>query len=287
MIEHLPRYIAEKARVLEQAGIPSGRAEVELILCHVLDVDRLALYLHGAGMLDRPRRERVDEILSRRATRYPLQYILGEAWFYGRRFVVSPAVMVPVPETELLCQRAVAWTRAGRVPQPRILDLGAGSGVIAVTMACEVEHSSVTALDVSPEALSVARRNAGDHGVLERIDFRRSDFFSALEPDERFDLILSNPPYIRYGDYKGLPPEVKADPRIALTAGEDGMDAIRVIVQDAPGHLAANGMIAFEVGYDQAGAVAALTENDGRYKSIDIMKDLNDIDRVVILSCDG
>jgi len=283
--DFLPKLIAEKVTVLEAAGIESAKVEIEWILCHVLDVDRLNLYLHGARLIDDAALKRVEEIITRRATRYPLQYVLEESWFYGRRFFVSPAVMVPTPETEGLCEAALGFIRAHELKSPRILDLGTGSGVIAVTMAGELEQVDVTALDKSIEALDVAMKNASDFGVSRKIDFRPSDFFATLEPDERFDLILSNPPYIRDVDYDNLPPEVKADPRLAMTSGNDGLDAVRVILRDAPQFLNFGGRIMFEIGLGQSEQIAELTADDSRYRFFSCLKDLNDIDRIVILSC--
>jgi len=283
--DFLPRFIADKASVLEVAGIESAKAEIEWILCHVLDVDRLHLYLHGSQLLDDESIKRIDQIVNRRATRYPLQYILEESWFYGRKFFVSPAVMVPTPETEGLCEAALGFMRSHEFEAPWIMDLGTGSGVIAVTLASELQEVDIVALDKSPEALNVAMKNASDLGVSRKIDFRQSDFFAALDSDERFDLILSNPPYIREVDYEDLPPEVKADPKLAMTAGDDGLDAIRVIVRDAPNFLNPGGRIMFEIGMGQSEQVAALTADDPRYRSFTCLKDLNDIDRIVILSC--
>jgi len=252
----IPQLIVEKAKRLEQAGIDVARVEVEWILCKVLGVDRLNLFLHGSQLLDDDKLTEIDKIISKRATRYPLQYILEESWFYGRKFFVSPAVMVPTPETELLCGRALEFIRKHKADIPRILDLGVGSGVIAVTIATELENVALVALDIS-----------------------------AITSSERFDLIVSNPPYIREPDYAGLPPEVKADPKIALTSGEDGLAAIRVILREAPDYLTDNGRIMFEIGFGQSVAVAELTEEDDRYCEIDIIRDLNNIDRLVILSC--
>jgi release factor glutamine methyltransferase len=283
--DFLPRFIRDKAAVLEAAGIESAKAEIEWILCHVLGVDRLHLYLHGAQLLDEEARSRVDEIIKRRATRYPLQYILEESWFYGRKFFVSPAVMVPTPETEGLCEAALGFVRSRDFQAPWILDIGTGSGVIAVTLAAEIQEVDIVALDKSVEALNVAMKNASDLGVSRKIDFRQSDFFSAVEPDERFDLILSNPPYIREVDYDDLPPEVKADPKTAMTSGDDGLDAVRVILRDAPQFLNPGGRVMFEIGMGQSAQVAALTADDARYRSFSCLKDLNDIDRIVILSC--
>jgi len=283
VIEQLPKLVSEKAAVLESAGIDQARPEIELILCHLLDVDRLHLYLDGAKKIDDQIISKLDEIIARRATRYPLQYILEESWFYGRKFFVSPAVMVPTPETELLCETALGYCRYRKYECPRILDIGVGSGVISVTMANELSNCRILALDNSPEAINVARKNAQDLGGTERIEFRESDFFSSVLPDERFDLILSNPPYITEADYKTLPPEVLADPKQALTSGEDGLDAIREILRKAPDHLAEGGRIMFEIGYNQSEKIADMTATDPRFTSLSILKDLNDIDRVVIL----
>jgi release factor glutamine methyltransferase len=284
-VTYLPQYISAKAAILEKAGIESAAAEIEWILCHVLKVDRLHLYLYGATLLNDENQSLVDEIVARRITRYPLQYILEESWFYGRKFFVSPAVMVPTPETELLCEHAIKFLSIQSLPAPRILDVGVGSGVIAVTMAIEVPTAQIVALDISPDALAVARRNANDLCRCFRLEFRQSDFFSALRPGERFDLILSNPPYIAEPDYAGLQPEVLADPKIAMTAGDEGLDAIRKILERAPEFLSPGGKIMFEIGYGQADKVARLTERDPRYQSIDILRDLNDIDRIIMLSC--
>jgi release factor glutamine methyltransferase len=284
-VAHLPKYIAEQAAILEKAGIDSAAAEVEWILCYVLNLDRLHLYLYGATLLNEENRRRVDEVIARRVTRYPLQYILEESWFYGRKFFVSPAVMVPTPETELLCEAAIKFLGQRHIESPRILDVGVGSGVISVTVALEIATAHVVALDISSGALEVARRNAADLGVTEKIEFRQSDFFAAVQPEERFDLILSNPPYIAEPDYAGLQPEVLADPKVAMTAGPEGLDAIRAIVEQAPDFLAEGGRIMFEIGFNQAERVARLTERDPRYDEINILRDLNDIDRIVLLSC--
>ncbi|MFQ5498400.1 MAG: peptide chain release factor N(5)-glutamine methyltransferase [Candidatus Zixiibacteriota bacterium] len=282
----IPKLMAEKAHLLEVVGIDQASAEIELILCHLLDVDRVNLYLHGSELLNEDVHKNLDAIIEQRRTRYPLQYILGESWFYGRRFEVSDSVMAPTPETELLCESAIRFVRVARLQQPRIVDLGIGSGVIAVTLACELSACRIVGLDISEEALAVARSNLANHHVSKHIELRQSDYFSSVLKSERFDLILSNPPYIAEGDYPTLDPEVLADPKIAMTAGDDGLDAVRVILRDAPNFLAPGGRIMFEIGAGQSQAVSDLTEKDSRYTSIVILKDLNDIDRIVILECD-
>ncbi|MDX9856579.1 MAG: peptide chain release factor N(5)-glutamine methyltransferase [candidate division Zixibacteria bacterium] len=286
MSEPLSPFITRHAQRLEAVGIDHAANEVEWTLCHLLRVDRLHLYLEGLTQFDDRLRAEFESVMQRRLTREPLQYILQHAPFYGRDFFVSPAVMVPTPETESLCETALGYLDELELEHPRILDVGVGSGVIAVTMAAERPESRVVALDISDDALAVARTNAETHEVLERVEFRRSDLFRSLTPDERFDLILSNPPYIAEPDYADLPPEVRADPKVAMTAGSDGLDIIRRLLADAPDHLARQGRLMFEIGYDQAEKVAALTAADPRYTFLSIIRDLNDIDRIVVLGCD-
>ncbi len=286
MIDSLPLLITEKAKVLEDVGIDQGRAEIEIVLCHLLKCDRMNLFLSGALLINDDLLSRLEDIVKRRATRYPLQYILEESWFYGRRFFVSPAVMIPTPETELLCETAIRFVKKADLKKPRILDMGIGSGVISVTIAKELADCQIVALDISPEAIEIAKRNARDLEAADKIEFRQSDLFGALTGDEKFDLILSNPPYISDEEYKTLPPEVLADPKISLTSGEEGLDAVRLILRDAPNYLAGGGRLMFEIGYNQADRVQQLTETDDRYRSIVILKDLNDIDRVVLLACE-
>jgi len=278
------RLIKEAEQKLRDAGIEAAATEVEIILETILDVERVAVYLHGWELIDNIILEKFHSIVERRATRYPLQYILGEAYFYGRRFLVNPDVMVPTPETELLCELAINYVNNEKIETPHILDIGTGSGVIAVTVACELTGSWVTAADISPGALTMARKNAAMHEAASRISFVISDLYKNVPTDQKFDLILSNPPYISEGEYDGLPPEVLADPKISLTSGDEGLDTIKKLIDRAPDFLAEKGRLMFEIGYDQPEKISRLTEKDERYRSLMIIKDLNDIDRVVILS---
>lgn len=283
---NIPKLISEKAKLLEEVGIDRSKGEMEMILCFLLQIERLDLYLHGQTLIKDEHLKRLDEIIEKRRTRYPLQFILEESWFYNRRFFVSPAVMVPTPETELLCETAIGLVKNKKIEEPRIIDLGVGSGVIAVTMAKELPQSKIVALDVSDEAIEVAKKNAHDLGASDNIEFYQSDYFENVPHGAKFDLILANPPYISEDEYKELPPEVLADPKISLTSADDGLGAAKIILRDAPGYLAKGGRIMFEIGYNQAERVTELTSTDERYTSIVILKDLNDIDRVVILGCD-
>lgn len=279
---NLNAVIANAAKKLVAAGIEAGAAEAEIVLCELLDFDRLHLYLHGPSLIDENLLREFDAIIERRATRYPLQYILGSAWFYNRRFIVNEAVMVPCPETELLLESALRLARRCQSVPVRLLDIGAGSGVIAVTAKLENEALDVTAVDISPDALAVAKQNAEAFELDGQIRFVQSDLFASLNKNERFDIIASNPPYIADHEYPTLPPEVKADPKTALLGGEKGLDIIVRLVREAPDHLTRPGYLLFEIGYDQSKEVFALIENDNRYAEFSLLKDLADIDRVVI-----
>ena len=285
LVERIPKFISEKAHILEAAGVERAKGEIEMILCYLLGCERLHLYLHGETLINEKHIARLDAIIKERVTRKPLQYILQEAWFYGRKFFVSPAVMVPTPETELLCETAIGFVKQKNIKHPKIIDLGVGSGVIAVTLANELPESEVTALDISEEAIDVARKNAADLGASANIRFFQSDYFQRVPDGESFDLILANPPYISEEEYKVLPPEVLADPKVSLTSANDGLGAIEVILQQAPKFLKTGGRIMFEIGYNQAERIIDLTSTDDRFDSIVVIKDLNNIDRVVILSC--
>lgn len=284
---NLNALIATAAKKLELAGIDTGAVEAELVLCDLLDFDRLHLYLHGPSVINDQILSRFHAIIDRRTTRYPLQYILGSAWFYGRRFMVNEAVMVPCPETEQLLESVLRLACHCRSNPVRILDIGVGSGVVAVSAKLENEELDITAVDISAAALDVARANAERYELDGQIQFLESNLFSALDKNERFDIIASNPPYIAVGAYETLPPEVKADPVTALLAGEKGLDIIIRLVHQAPDFLNRPGFLIFEIGHDQSQAVFNLIERDGRYAEFSLVKDLADIDRIVVCKVDG
>ncbi|WP_428825892.1 peptide chain release factor N(5)-glutamine methyltransferase [Azonexus sp. IMCC34842] len=212
--------------------------------------------------------------VERRAAGEPLAYLVGEAEFRGRVFQVSPAVLIPRPETEVLIELALDKLRG--LAAPRVLDLGTGSGILAISLALECTAAKLVAVDVSPEALSVARTNAGH--LAAPVDFRAGDWFAPVA-GERFDLIVANPPYVAGGDphlvLNGLPFE----PQLALTDGADGLSCIRQIVAGAPAHLHAGGWLLFEHGYDQGEASRNLL-TDGAFKATFTHRDLSGIDRV-------
>lgn len=250
-------------------------SEARLLACHVLNCNAAWLEAHRDDKLSEAQADRFSELVACRAGGEPVAYLLGRREFYGRDFAVSPAVLIPRPETELLVD--LAKTALARVPAPRILDLGTGSGCVAITLALELRGASVTAVDVSPEALAVARANAGR--LAARVRFIESDWFAALGGDERFDLIVGNPPYVAEGDPHLGQGDLRFEPETALHCGPDGLSAIRRIVAEAPRHLAPGGCLYFEHGYDQAEAIAGLLSAAG-YIGIEQHRDLAGIVRV-------
>ena len=236
---------------LQSAGVPDARLDAELLLAHVLREDRLRMRLDGARNLSDAQAERYDALLLRRQTREPLQYIEGEAAFMGLTFRVAPGVLIPRQDTEILCEEALSRMRPGA----RVLDIGTGSGALAVSLAKMGDNALVTAVDVSDIALSIARDNARRLGA--QVCFLHSDCFSAVE-GERFDMIVSNPPYISREEMETLMPEVRREPELALAGGEDGLDFYRRIAREAPAHLNKGGCLLFEIGWQQRDAVSAL-----------------------------
>jgi release factor glutamine methyltransferase len=281
--------VRETAALLASAGIEPAQREAQILTAHAAGVDLAALIAHP----DRPLPEAEDgcirRMAARRAAREPLPYILGKWEFYGIALRVTAAVMIPRPETETLVETAIEAAR--KLKQPRILDLGTGSGAIAAALARHVPAAEVVATDISPAAIEVARENVEMLGVGDRVRLLEGDLWGALPCDRQldtegsglvlFDLILSNPPYIRRDEFAGLEPEVRDwEPRIALDGGEDGLSLIRWIVSGAGGRLAPRGWLMVEVGIGQAGCVVGLCESAGLGDSR-IIRDPAGRDRVV------
>ncbi|MCK9389177.1 MAG: peptide chain release factor N(5)-glutamine methyltransferase [Sulfuritalea sp.] len=267
------------AAVLTAARARLPASEARLLLGHVLGRPTAWLIAHDNEMLDEAALLGFASLVARRASGEPVAYLVGHREFFGREFAVSPAVLIPRPETELLVEIALARVGADgtAITAGRILDLGTGSGCIAVTLALEIPQAQVSALDASVAALTVARSNAEEHGAQLRL--LQSDWFAALD-DERFDLIVANPPYVAAADPHLAAGDLRHEPLAALASGEDGLDAIRRIIAAAPAHLAANnGQLWLEHGYDQAEAVRALLAAAG-FSGIEHYRDLAGIVRV-------
>ncbi len=289
-----------------------GRVESEQLLGEVCASSRLELYLDHDRRLDPLESSRFSALVGRRMRGEPVQYLTGRTEFYGRGFEVTPAVLIPRPETEGLVDHVRPfldkvrreWTgspavqavarRTGTVQADKVrtdapvrfADIGTGSGVLAVTLALECPFAQGYATDVSPGALAVARRNAqnllGDRH--NRITFMQGSLLAPLDArgPHSLDLIVANPPYVTSREMDGLPEEVRGfEPRMALHGGEDGLDCHRALIGQAPGYLSAGGMIALEIGAGQSAAVARLMADRRAYGNVKIVKDYNGLDRIV------
>ncbi|HEX9390538.1 MAG TPA: peptide chain release factor N(5)-glutamine methyltransferase [Usitatibacteraceae bacterium] len=259
---------------------PLIRRESEMIIEHVLGISRAAVIAHSGRVLDDSQEQQALQMIARRAGGEPMAYILGSREFYGLDFMVTPDVLIPRPETELLVEQALA--RLSSLPAPegaRMLDLGTGSGAIAISVARHFPAVNVTATDVSRRALAVAQRNAAAQGV--KVNFIDSDWYSALG-NKTFDLIVANPPYIAAGDKHLAEGDLRFEPITALTdgvAGGNGLACIRHIVNDAPPHLNNGGWLLFEHGYDQSSVCAGLLDARG-FADVCSFNDLAGIPRV-------
>ncbi len=262
-------------------GNDMPRLDAEVLLAAALGLDRVGLYVGYERPLEPAEVDCYRAMIARRGRHEPVAYILGRKEFMSRSFQVTPAVLVPRPETEHLVEAVLDVLRALPKAAPAILDVGTGSGIIAVTLACELPQAQVVAVDVSPAALAVAAENAASHGVSERITCRVSDLLAGLPADLVFDCIVSNPPYILERELAGLPPEVRHEPRLALAAGPDGLAVIRQLLAAAPAWLAPGGLLALEIGAGQGDAIRAMAAP--RYVSVQIQKDYAGLDRVALL----
>ncbi len=270
---------------LSKAGIPTARLDAEVLLAHVLGKDRVWLIAHNNDSLDGAGAKLFEQAIQRRARREPLQYITARQEFWGLDFLVTPDVLIPRPETELIVESAIKILRRAEGPLT-IVDLCTGSGCIAVSLAAEIRGARIFASDLSEGALAVARENARRHGASNRIRFLEGDLFGPLEELDirgRVDIITANPPYIPSGDVPALQPEVREyEPGVALAAGPDGTEVQKKIIVSAAAFLKPRGVLIMEMGLGQAGALRAMAEDAGSYSSIEIRKDLAGIDRVIV-----
>ncbi len=282
--------IQRSADYLARKGVESARLQAELLLAHVLQKPRLKLYLEFERVLSEPELAALRELVRRRGAREPLQYLVGSVNFCGLELAVCPAVLIPRPETELLAERA--WTfLAGRTGSaeapPAALDFGTGSGCLAIALAVRCPAARVRAVDLSPAALEVARANAVRHGVEARLHFLQSDGFAALPADERFDLVVANPPYIPSAEIARLEPEVRDhEPRVALDGGPDGLAVIRRLAAESTPWLKPGGRLMFELGDGQAEAATALLAAAG-WGAVTVENDWTNRPRLLIAERPG
>lgn len=264
----------EGTAVLTEHGIENASWECRELLCEQTGFSMNDYLLRRDEILPEKARELFWTRIRQRCRHIPLQHILGKAYFYGRAFEVTPDVLIPRPETELLVEQALNRIK----PKMHVLDLCTGSGCIAVTVGCECPDVCVDASDLSDKALAVARRNAGRHQT--DITFWQSDLFAGIR--DSYDMILSNPPYISMAEMETLMPEVKDhDPHLALYGGKDGLDFYRKITKEAKQYLKDGGFLMMEIGAGQGDAVRELLQING-YQEIDVIRDLNDLDRVAL-----
>ena len=273
--------MAAARRRLRDAGIPADEADLDgrLLAEHVLgwSTERYVAESHAAA--PRGFDERYDRLIARRAAREPYAYIVGTQEFWRLRFAVTPAVLIPRPETELLVELALERCAAGA--PLRIADVCTGSGCVAIAIAHERKDVTVVASDISEAALEVARRNAGRHGVGARVFFTRADLLDGIAG--MFDIVVANPPYVAERDRPTLQPEVvDHEPGAALFAGDDGLDAIRRLVPQSTERLRPGGTLLFEFGFGQDAAVERLISSTHGLKMIELRRDIAGIPRVAI-----
>jgi release factor glutamine methyltransferase len=273
----LPAIVGEAlqtARARLAAVSKNSRRDAELLLAHLLGWDQAALLTHPERVLTPAEADQFESMLSRRLASEPVQYITGVQEFFGLPFEVSPAVLIPRPETEHLVEAVLE--RFGRESSPRIIDVGTGSGAIAVALAHAIPRSQVTAVDLSSAALDVARRNADRNGVSDRVTLLQSDLLAAVE-SENFEVVVSNPPYIAEGEV--LEPQVlNYEPRSALYAGPTGLEVYERLIPQARRLLKPEGWLMFEIGYGQSPALLKLLRD---WNEVSFLNDLQGIPRVV------
>jgi release factor glutamine methyltransferase len=269
---------------LDQRGIPSPRLNAELLVGHVLGLPRMQLYVQFERPLGETELAALRPLVRRRSNHEPLQYILGTASFHGLVLKVDRRALIPRPETELLVESVIKEVE-GRSPPARILDLGCGTGAIALALATRFKDAHVTAVDESEAALELAGENVESTGLGARVRLLRSDWFSALDASEVFDLIVANPPYLTEEELATAAPEVRDhEPRTALVPGDTaGISALTAILQDAPKRMNPGGLLALETGTQQHAALVAEAERLGLV-SVRSLRDLAGRDRFVLAS---
>jgi len=274
--------VFEAAEILRRAGIPEARREAGLLVAYVTGKDRTFIISHADDPLDSEQLDRLNEYAQRRALGEPFQYITGLQEFFGRSFEVNKDVLIPRPETELLIETALDLSP---VPDAslKICDIGTGSGCIAITLLKERPFARSVGIDVSASALRVAQRNAMLHEVSKRLSLVRGDCLTGIALNPKFDMIVSNPPYVAAGALAGLQREVRDhEPRAALTAGLDGLAIIRRLLVESGPHLVPGGLLLFEFGFDQGAAIERLVAASD-WKMLEIQNDLQGIPRIAAL----
>lgn len=272
--------LAWTTEFLKSKGNDDAKREAEILLGHVLGCTRVDLFVRFEEQPAEADRTKFRELIQRRVAGWPVAYLVGSREFYLLNFEVTPATLIPRPDTETLVLEALK--RLKPLSSPEVLDIGTGSGCIVVSLAHQKKDARATATDLSPDALDVAKRNAAKHGVAGRITFLQGDLFAPLPPDSRFDLIASNPPYIAQGEFPALASGVRDhEPRLALDGGPDGLAFYRRIAKAAPAFLTPGGSLLLEIGYTQDEAVRALLAERPELEVGPTLKDMGGHPRVV------
>jgi release factor glutamine methyltransferase len=279
MTPTLREAIRAAADAFVAAGVETPRLDAELLIAHVTGTSRTHLYAHPDDRLEPGQHEAFEALVCRRAAREPLPYLLGSWEWMGMQFRVTPAVLIPRPETETLVEEA-----ARRLPPAaRILDVGAGSGCIIAGLALLLPQARITALEPSPEASAVARENLRFLGFADRTEVIEAAFPAGAGRLRELDAVVSNPPYIPSCEVDRLAPELRLhEPRSALDGGLDGLDVLRGLATEAPSLLKPGGLLAVEVGQRQAGDVAELLRNAWRWAEPEVIRDLAGVERIVL-----
>ena len=271
--------LRQAAARISETGSHEAALEAELLLMHATGLDRAHIYQRLEDGLAPVQEEAFQAYVQRRLAHEPVPYITGHKEFFALDFEVTPAALIPRPESEMLVELVLLFAQE-RGEATTIADIGTGSGAIAVSLAHALPRSRVIATDVTAEALDLARRNAERHGVADRIDFRLGDVLTPV--DGQVDVIVTNLPYVRTDEWRALPPELaEHEPRVAFDGGPDGLTLIRRLFRDAPSRLRPGGALFAEISYEQGDAVLALVEDAFPGASSEARKDLANLDRVL------
>jgi release factor glutamine methyltransferase len=269
---------------LTDKGIESPRLSAELLLSHVLGLKRIELYTQYNKAVEKPELDKLRELVRRAGQNEPIAYLVGKTEFYSMEINVTPDCMIPRPETELLVQRAIEFLRT-RNGNQFVCDLCTGSGCIAVAIAKNFPNAKIIATDICDAALAVASTNVEKHSLQDKIKLLSGDLFDPIIPQldvGKFDLIVCNPPYVSSSEYEKLAQNVKDyEPRMALFAGEDGLDIYRRIIEKVDAFLKPDAALILEIGYAQGHAITEMFEQTGIFSEIKIEKDFHDNDRIV------
>jgi len=272
----ISEHLKAAAEILQTGGVIEPRREAASLLAFVLRKDKTFLIAHSEDELSAAEEKQFQKVLKRRAKREPFQYIVGRQEFCGLDFAVTKDVLIPRPETEMIVATAIGILKAGG----KFCEVGIGSGCIAISILHKFKTASAIGLDISDKALRIAEKNAKTHQVLERLELKISDVFETV-PNEKFDLIVSNPPYISSQEMKTLQPEVqKFEPHAALTDAGDGFSIIKKIVNDAPDFLNKAGFLLMEIGFGQVGEVKKMFDRK-MWREVEILPDFQKIPRMV------